>query len=156
MSVISLVRAHWKKTIAVLFKVLFISFVVTFLFFPEKLGLSPLLFKDLTPQALWEALTQIDPTTAVIWFTFATSIKLVGIFCGVTRWRILLRAQGVHIPFWYLVKCWFWGRAIGLFMPGTLGLDGYRLVESSHYTGEIVKCTTVIAVEKLTGFIALF
>jgi arylsulfatase A-like enzyme len=35
-------------------------------------------------------------------------------------------------------------------------LDGYRLVESSRYTGEIIKCATVIAVEKLTGIIALF
>ncbi len=154
MSVYSFLRAHWKMVLAVTVKLLFISFVITFLFFPEKLGLERK--SELSPRAIWEAIRQIDPATAATWFGFATSIKLVGILCGVTRWRILLRAQGVHIPFWYLVKCWFWGRAIGLFMPGTLGLDGYRLVESSRYTGEIVKCTTVIAVEKLTGFITLF
>ena len=149
-----MLRSHWKMALAIAVKLLFICTIITFLFFPEKLGLERKL--DLSPQAVWEAITQIDPATAAVWFTFATSIKLAGIFCGITRWRILLRAQGVHIPFWYLAKCWFWGRAIGLFMPGTLGLDGYRLVESSRYTGEVVKCTTVIAVEKLTGFITLF
>ena len=47
------------------------------------------------------------------------------------------------------------GRAVGLFLPGTVGLDGYRLVESAAYTGEVIKCTTVVAVEKLIGIVAL-
>ncbi|MBL7646344.1 MAG: sulfatase-like hydrolase/transferase [Candidatus Hydrogenedentes bacterium] len=153
----SFLQKHWKKVLAVGVKLCFITLVCLLLFNPTALGIpEDSRFQAISPTELWESLKSIDPATAAIWFTFATSIKLVGIFCGITRWRILLRAQGVHIPFWYLTKCWFWGRAIGLFMPGTLGLDGFRLVESSRYTGEIVKCTTVIAVEKLTGFITLF
>lgn len=156
-NLISFLRKNWKTVLAVGVKLCFITAVVLLLFNPTALGIpEDSRFKAISPAELWESLKSIDPATAAIWFTFATSIKLVGIFCGITRWRILLRAQGVHIPFWYLTKCWFWGRAIGLFMPGTLGLDGFRLVESSRYTGEIVKCTTVIAVEKLTGFITLF
>ncbi|MCC6145305.1 MAG: flippase-like domain-containing protein, partial [Candidatus Hydrogenedentes bacterium] len=151
-----MLQHHWKKVLAVSIKITFVVALFVFLFRPETFGFDPLLFKDVSPSSLWEALKQIDPTTAALWFTFAMGIKIAGIFCGVLRWRILLRAQGVHIPFWYLTKCWFWGRAIGLFLPGTLGLDGYRLVESSRHTGEVVKCTTVIVVEKLTGFIALF
>lgn len=151
-----MLQHHWKKVLAVSVKITFVVALFVFLFRPETFGFDPLLFKDVSPSSLWEALKQIDPTTAALWFTFAMGIKIAGIFCGVLRWRILLRAQGVHIPFWYLTKCWFWGRAIGLFLPGTLGLDGYRLVESSRHTGEVVKCTTVIVVEKLTGFIALF
>ena len=110
-----MLRAHWKMALAITAKLLFIGTIITLLFFPEKLGMEP--NHDLSPQAVWEAIKQIDPTTATVWFTFATCIKLCGILCGITRWRILLRAQGVHIPFWYLAKCWFWGRAIGLFMP---------------------------------------
>ena len=114
------------------------------------------LFPGVTLAKLKNELLRIDAGTALFWLSFAAAIKMVGIFAGVVRWRILLRAQGVHIPFWYLTKCWFWGRAIGLFLPGTLGLDGYRLVESSRYTGEVIKCTAVVVVEKLTGIIALF
>ncbi len=156
-NLISFLRKNWKTVLAVGVKLCFLTVVLLLLFNPTALGIpEDSRFKAISPAELWESLKNIDPATAAVWFTFATSIKLVGIFCGITRWRILLRAQGVHIPFWYLTKCWFWGRAIGLFMPGTLGLDGFRLVESSRYTGEIVKCTTVIAVEKLTGFITLF
>ncbi len=149
-------RDHWKSVLFFSAKLAFITSLFVLLFRPETFGFRPDLFKDITPGKLFHDLKSIDPKTAAFWFSFAVVIKLAGIFAGVTRWRILLRAQGVHIPFWYLTKCWFWGRAIGLFLPGTLGLDGYRLVESARHTGEPIRCATVIAVEKLTGIIALF
>ncbi|MBI2423737.1 MAG: sulfatase-like hydrolase/transferase [Candidatus Hydrogenedentes bacterium] len=140
-----------------LFKLTFVAALFVLLFRPETFGFAEDKFNNISPQSLWTMFTEdLDLGTAVFWLGFATFIKFAGISCGVIRWRILLRAQGIHIPTWYLVKCWFWGRALGLLAPGTLGLDGYRLVESSRYTGEVIKCTTVIAVEKLTGFIALF
>ncbi len=155
-SILSWLRIHWKKILVFSLKLVFIVSLFVLLFRPETFGLSEDLFRDITPQQLWHDLKTIDPGTAAVWFGFAVAVKLGGIFAGVVRWRILLRAQGVHIPFWYLTKCWFWGRAIGLVLPGTLGLDGYRLVESARYTEEPIKCATVIGVEKLTGIIALF
>lgn len=137
-------------------KLAFVAGLFVFLFRPETFGFKPDLFSNITPLSLFEAVGKIDAGNATLWLSLAVVAKLLGIGCGILRWRILLRAQGVHIPVWYMAKCWFWGRAIGLFLPGTLGLDAYRLVESSRYTGEAIKCTTVVAVEKLTGFIALF
>lgn len=145
-----------RKLLGFSFKLAFIVGLFVFLFRPETFGFRQDLFNNITPFSLFEKLQQVDAGNAAFWLTLAAVAKLAGISCGIIRWRILLRAQGVHIPVWYLAKCWFWGRAIGLFLPGTLGLDGYRMVESSRYTGEAIKCTTVIAVEKLTGFIALF
>ena len=145
-----------KKILVNVLKFGVLTFILLLVFYPQALGMKPLLFKDISPAVLWASLKNMDPATAIFWFSFATSIRLAGIFSGVLRWRVLLRAQGVHIPLWYLTKCWFWGRALGVVVPGTLGLDGYRLVESSRYTGEVIKCATVIAVEKLTGIIALF
>lgn len=139
-------RANWKIVLVFVVKLCFISVTFIFLFF----------YMGISVRSVWASMRQIDPKTAAFWFSFAVLVKIAGIFAGILRWRILLRAQGVYIPFWYLTKCWFWGRAIGLFLPGTLGLDGYRLVESAHHTGEVIKCATVIGVEKLTGFIALF
>ncbi len=156
-NLISFFRKNWKKILAVGVKLGFLSFLFLLLFYPSALGIpEDSRFQAISLAELWESLKSIDPATAVFWFTFATLIKIAGIFAGIARWRVLLRAQGVHIPFWYLTKCWFWGRAIGWLLPGTLGLDGYRLVESSRHTGEVIKCATVIAVEKLTGIIALF
>lgn len=144
-----------KKGIFIAIKVCFFAGLFLFLFRPETFGFAEDKFGDLSIAALWEELQTLKLSTALFWFTFAALIKIAGIFCGVFRWHFLLKAQGITLPFWYLTKCWFTGRAIGLVLPGTVGLDGYRLVESAAYTGEVIKCTTVIAVEKLTGIVAL-
>ncbi|MFA7692984.1 MAG: sulfatase-like hydrolase/transferase [Candidatus Hydrogenedentes bacterium] len=127
------------------------------IFKPEWFGMSGL-FGNVAPLDIWNKLRDVSssgPKVFLFWMACATLVKLLGITSGIIRWRLLLRGQGLHIPFTYLAYQWFMGRAIGLVLPGTLGLDGYRLVESSRYTRDVVKCTTVIAVEKLTGIIAL-
>jgi arylsulfatase A-like enzyme/uncharacterized membrane protein YbhN (UPF0104 family) len=153
-----------KKVVFFGIKLCFISFVFLFIFNPQLVFrllpflskfISPDKFKGFSLHELGDVLTNLDPMAALFWLTFALVAKLLGICAGVIRWKLLLRGQGMNIPFWYLAKCWFMGRAIGLLLPGTVGLDGYRLVESSAYTGEVIKCTTVIAVEKLIGFIAI-
>lgn len=154
--VLSVLPQLLQKLISFLLKLGLVVATFYFIFDPGFFGFRDDLFNNLSVQQLMDLAKELDWRHAAPWFAFAAIAKLMGIFAGIIRWRILLEGQGVHIPFWYLTKCWFWGRAVGLFLPGTLGLDGYRLVESSRYTGEVVKCTTVIAVEKLTGFIALF
>ena len=134
-----------KKILSTAIKIAFISGAFYYLFTRF----------DLSMADLFDTLGNLGFRHAAFWFSFAAIVKLAGIFCGVLRWHFLLKGQGVQLPFWYLTKCWFMGRAIGLFLPGTAGLDGYRLIESATYTGEAIKCTTVIVVEKLIGFVAL-
>lgn len=147
-----------KKRIPVyIVKVCVVGALFLLIFRPETFGLKGL-FGDVAPGDVWKALRDAStagPAAFLLWMACASAVKLLGITSGIIRWRLLLSGQGLRIPFPYLVYQWFMGRAIGLVLPGTLGLDGFRLVESSRYTKEVVKCTTVIAVEKLTGIIAL-
>lgn len=145
-----------KKVISFILKLCFVIALFVFLFRPQTFGFREDFFQGLTLNTLIQVVRDFDTGQAVFWLSFAALAKLGGIFAGIIRWRLLLGAQGLKIPFWYLIKCWFMGRAIGLFLPGTVGLDGYRLVESARYTGDVVKCTTVIVVEKIIGFVALF
>jgi arylsulfatase A-like enzyme len=127
----------------------------TLLFWPERFGLRPDQFGGIKPWDLWREISQSSARDIFLWLSLGALIKLAGMLCGVLRWRLLLRGQGLRMPFWYMVGSWFVGRTFGIFLPGTIGLDGYRLYDSARYTGEVIKCTTVIAVEKLIGFIAL-
>jgi len=152
------ILAHVKKPASYLIKIGLVVLAYLLIFSPETLRLDPMLFGGVKPIDMWHQIRESSAFSLgllLFWLALATLVKLAGIFCGVIRWKLLLRGQGLSLPFWYMTYLWFAGRAIGLFAPGTLGLDGWRLVESSRYTGEWVKCTTVIAVEKLTGFIAL-
>jgi arylsulfatase A-like enzyme len=145
------------RVISYLVKLAIIVAAFTFIFKPELFGL-PGLFNNMTPADAWQKLQstfQENASSTVFWLVFACCVKLLGILAGVLRWKILLRGQGLKMPFFYMAYLWFMGRAIGLFLPGTLGLDGYRLVESARYTREWVKCTSVVVIEKLIGIIAL-
>ena len=146
-----------KQTLFIAFKFVVVVALFVLIFRPETFGFSGL-FGDVAPLDVWNALRDASttgPGAFLFWMACATAVKLLGITSGIIRWRLLLSGQGLSIPYLYLAYQWFMGRAIGLLLPGTLGLDGYRLIESSRYTREVVKCTTVIAVEKLTGIIAL-
>lgn len=146
-----------KRVLVYMIKVGVVAALFLLIFRPETFGFKGL-FGDVSPKDVWNALRDAStagPATFLFWMACASAVKLLGITAGIIRWRLLLSGQGLRIPFPYLVYQWFMGRAIGLVLPGTLGLDGFRLIESSRYTKEVVKCTTVIAVEKLTGIIAL-
>jgi len=144
-----------KRIISTLVKLAVTVGLFVLLFRPETFGLAADKFGGVTPLALWRELTGVELSNVVVWLLFATVIRLTGLFTGIVRWRLLLRGQDLKMPFWYMTQSWFVGRFIGIFLPGTIGLDGYRLYDSTRYTGEVIKSATVIAVEKLIGFISL-
>jgi arylsulfatase A-like enzyme len=144
-----------KKFVAFVVKVGVTVGLFTLLFAPQVFGLRADLFGGISPRTMLQELREAQPHNLFLWLGFAAVVKFAGMFAGILRWRLLLKGQDLSIPFSYLVRSWFIGRTLGIFLPGTIGLDGFRLVDSSRYTGEVIKCTTVVAVEKLIGFIAL-
>jgi arylsulfatase A-like enzyme/uncharacterized membrane protein YbhN (UPF0104 family) len=145
-----------KKILLFGLKALVTLALFALLFRPETFGLrSDFWGEEISVSGLLGVLGAVETHHIAFWLGFALVAKLIGMAAGMVRWRLLLEGQGIHIPFGYLVQSWFVGRFIGIFLPGTVGLDGYRLYDSASYTGEVIKCTTVIAVEKLIGIIAL-
>jgi len=84
------------------------------------------------------------------------AIKLLGIFANVWRWQVLLRGQGIVLGFGYLARTYFIGRYFGIVTPSTMGLDAWRLYDTIRLTRRPVECTTVLAVERIVGLVALF
>ena len=144
-----------KRMAGMMLKIAVTTALFILLFRPQTYGLSATLFGGVSPNTLVNELHAIPWSHLAPWLLFAALVKLGGMLAGVVRWRILLAGQGVMLPFVTLTQSWFVGRALGVFLPSTLGLDGYRLYDSATRTGEGIKCAAVIAVEKLTGFISL-
>lgn len=154
----SVKRTGLRKAVGFAVKTYLVVAAYLLVFRPESFGLDPRFFGGVKPIDMWRQITEASTYSMrllIFWLALASGVKILGIFSGVIRWKLLLKGQGIKMPFWYMSYLWFAGRAIGMFVPGTLGLDGWRLVESARYTREFVKCTTVIVIEKLTGFIAL-
>ncbi len=147
-----------KKIISSAIKASLMVALFVLLFRPETFGLREDYFGGLTPIMIWNKITEaatVNTGTLLFWLAAATLVKLCGILSGVIRWKLLLYGQGVQFPFSYAAYHWFTGRAIGMFTPGTAGLDGWRLLASGSHTKKWVECTTVIVMEKIIGFIAL-
>ena len=144
-----------KKVVFFLVKIAVAGGLFALLFYPQLFGLPADKFQRVTPGDMLNEIRHAGAPSLAFWLIAGVLIRVVGMLCGVLRWRILLRGQGLDMPFWYMTGSWFIGRTFGMFLPGTIGLDGYRLYDSALYTGEVIKCTTVIAIEKLIGFIAL-
>lgn len=81
----------------------------------------------------------------------AIAIKLVGVGCAIWRWQLLLEGQGICFLWRHTTATFMIGRFFGIFLPGTLGLDGYKALDITRATGRIAETVAATAVEKLMG-----
>ena len=109
----------------------------------------------MTVEDLWTEIQGLNLAVFVPWLLFATFIKFLGIMANIVRWKVLLAGQGMEFGFGWLTASYFVGRFFGIVMPSTLGLDGWRLYDTIRISRKPVECTTVLAVERITGLIGL-
>lgn len=102
-----------------------------------------------------EELLQDLRRVVVGWLLVAMLVKGAGIFASIWRWDQLLRGQGYRAPLGYLTGSFLVGRFFGMFLPSTLGLDGYRAYDLARQARDAIGSVAVIVVEKITGFFTL-
>ena len=103
-----------------------------------------------------QTLQNIDARTFWLFVSMATGIKFVGILASMRRWLILLRGQGIQLPFKHIFGSFLIGRFIGTFLPSTAGLDGYKLYDASRFSGRTVETTAATFLEKVLGVTGIF
>ncbi len=101
-------------------------------------------------------LPQIDGAMFVRFVFLATATKLVGIAASMLRWWLLLRGQGIELPFGHVAGSFLIGRFLGTFLPSTIGLDGYKLYDAARFSGRSVEASGATLVEKVLGFTGIF
>jgi len=124
------------------------------IFNPQVFGIR-VSFIPVTLRGLWDEIRNLDPDRFWRWILFGLAIKSVAVLSNMGKWDLLLRGQGIRLSFPYLAGTFLIGRFFGTFLPGTIGLDGYRLYDVARETGKAIESTTVILVDKLIGFVAL-
>lgn len=143
-----------KKAVKWLIKLGITIGLFVLIFYPEAFGIRHS-FVAVSLGGLFEEIRKIELYHFWPWILFAFLVKAGGMLSAMIRWNLLLKGQGIFLPFRHLAGTFLTGRFFGMFLPSTIGLDGYRLYDVARHTGKVVESTTVIAVEKLIGFIAL-
>jgi len=123
------------------------------LFYPEVFGLKG--FVPVTLGGLWREIRNIEAKNFWPWIIFGIFAQATAMLSSALRWRFLLLGQGIKIRFFDLLLAFLVGRFIGIFLPGTIGQDGYKFYYVARYAKRIAESASVIIVEKITGFIAL-
>lgn len=84
----------------------------------------------------------------------AISLNPLGYACSVGRWQLLLRAQGVDVPFGSLLRSFLVGVFFNNLLPSTIGGDAVRAWDSSRAAGKS-KAIAVVLIDRFLGLLTL-
>ncbi len=82
-------------------------------------------------------------------------LYLVAQLLSTLRWRCLLQAEKIYLPFWRLILLYYEGMFFNLMLPTAIGGDLVRGYQVSRLTDRREASLASILVERLSGFAAL-
>jgi uncharacterized protein (TIRG00374 family) len=85
------------------------------------------------------------------WFAVSFMMQVCAIFFSISRWNVLLKGQGLDVPFGHIVKTFLVGRFLGTFTPTGVGLEAYKAYDIARYTGKAEASVSVVVIEKMIG-----
>jgi len=85
----------------------------------------------------------------------AFCLPFLGYYLSVSRWRILLRAQGIIARMAHLVQAFMISVFFNNFLPSTIGGDVYRVYESTRLGVSTVSALAIVFVDRFLGLLAL-
>lgn len=79
---------------------------------------------------------------------------LLAIAVNAAKWLVLLRAQGVRVPFGELLQMQFVGFFFNNFLPANVGGDVMRGYTLARYTDRLAHAAVSVVVDRLVGLLA--
>jgi glycosyltransferase 2 family protein len=109
-------------------------------------------FQKIDLQKLKENILQTNPWILIIGMSYYP----VAIFFGGLRWRVATQIYFKRkIPVFYMIKHYWIGFSLGIFMPASVGWDIYKGVVASRKFGKTILSFTAIVAEKFIALITL-
>jgi len=92
---------------------------------------------------------------ALAWLAPAFLLQVLGAAVAALRWRVLLDAQDLRVPYRRLLNSYLAAAFFNTFMPGMYGGDVIRAYDSARATGRTTRSITVVVLGRIAGLIAL-
>lgn len=89
------------------------------------------------------------------WLLIGVVMIFVANILAVPRWQILLRAQGIHMPFWEAFRLTFVGYFFNFIVPGGTGGDVVKAYYATKYTPKKAEAVTTVFLDRVIGIYAL-
>lgn len=130
-----------KRILRTLFKIGVSSGLLIWLLFKIDVDQILLRWQDTN----WKFLILISPI-----------LFLVCIIVNVLRWKLILKQQGINIPFWNLVVIYIKGTFLGSFLPGGMATgDIYRMYSLAKNIGTKTVSISSVLMDRAMGVFSL-
>ncbi|HEY2432471.1 MAG TPA: lysylphosphatidylglycerol synthase transmembrane domain-containing protein [Vicinamibacterales bacterium] len=116
-----------------------------------SLGLLYLLFSRVDVSRLWS----VARTASPLLLCSAFALYFVVVLISTWRWRILLRAQHVDLPFSFLAQSFLVAAFFNNFLPSNIGGDVIRITDTARVIGSRTLATTVVLIDRGLGLLGL-
>ena len=91
----------------------------------------------------------------LIYVSLAVLFFMLALVANAFKWGVLLRAQGVEVPWSAVIRYTFVGTFFSSFLPSAIGGDFMRGYELARYTNRSADAAVSIVVDRLIGLIML-
>lgn len=93
---------------------------------------------------------------AIAYALAALVLQSMSILLSLARWHLLLRVVGIPLSAGEALRLGCQGTYMGLFLPGTLGVDGLRMLHLKMYHREhLLRGLASITMDRALGFVGL-
>lgn len=116
-----------------------------------SVGLIAYLFQIVNVAETFERLKSIDLQYILIAF----GLLIVQIALSTWKWKLILVADDLRVPYLVLLKSNYIGNFFSLFLPSSFGGDVYRVIAITSVSESLGKSTSSVLFDRLTGLFAL-
>jgi hypothetical protein len=109
------------------------------------------LFSRIDLREFWNGARQ----ASIPWLIVALIVYFVHVVASTWRWRVLLDAQGVHVPRKLLLASYLVAIFFNNFLPSNIGGDVVRISDTAQRAQSKTLATTVILVDRGLGLLGL-
>ena len=110
-------------------------------------------FRKVDFDETWRTMTQANLLFLILALIIFNISKLISIF----RLKYLLADISIYIDNLFNVKLYYIGAFYNLFLPGSVGGDGYKIyLLKQRYDGETRRIISAVFLDRLSGLVSLF
>lgn len=125
--------------------------------------LIPVLKAGVSVALLWLLFSRVDMSrlwsvarhASAPWLVAALGLYLAMVLASAWRWGLLLKAQGIELPFSTLTASFLVATFFNNFLPSNIGGDVVRIADTAPAAGSKTLATTVVLIDRGIGLLGL-
>jgi uncharacterized protein (TIRG00374 family) len=103
----------------------------------------------------WTALRDVFKAAELGWLILAGLFVVFSLVVSVEKWSLVLRAEGIKLPWYQLWKVYWIGIFFNNFLPSSIGGDGIRIFLVGRSISNMAGAASSVAVERLLAALGL-